>query len=82
MKRDRAYYRYQRRKHIERKKKIIKRVSGVGNDPYWIYKHEGELSKGKIHCSCPLCRFYGPTESDLRKREMMKYKEKEYMESI
>lgn len=71
MNRDRAYYRYQREKHINRKKGIIKRVSGVGNDPYWIVKHDGELSKGKIHCSCPLCRFYGPTVSYIRKTEMM-----------
>ena len=45
------YYRLERRKHIERKKRIIKELGG-----YWTVHHDGVLSKGKIHCSCPLCR--------------------------
>lgn len=49
--RSRAYNRYQRYTHIERKKKIIKEQGG-----YWHFLHDGELSKGKIHCSCPYCR--------------------------
>lgn len=48
---NRGYYREQRQKHINRKKRIIKEQ----ND-YWSYTHDGELSKGKIHCGCPLCR--------------------------
>jgi len=24
--------------------------------PYWIVANRGKLNKGKIHCSCPLCR--------------------------
>ena len=51
MQRTRDYYRYHRRRIIRRKKQII---SDQNN--YWSYKHEGELSKGKIFCSCPLCR--------------------------
>lgn len=47
----RAYYRDQRRRHIDRKKRIIKLQNG-----YWYYEHEGILSKGKIHCSCWMCR--------------------------
>jgi len=46
-----GYYRYQRKKHINRKKRIIHKM----ND-YWYYKYEGKLSKGKIHCSCWKCR--------------------------
>jgi hypothetical protein len=53
MKRDRAYYREQRQKHIDRKKKIIKDQQ---YPLFWGYKYEGELSKGKIHCSCGMCR--------------------------
>ena len=34
----------------ERKARIIHEQ----ND-YWGYKYIGELRKGKIHCSCPLC---------------------------
>ncbi|MDO5521547.1 MAG: hypothetical protein Q4G58_13730, partial [bacterium] len=36
------------------------------------------LSKGKIHCSCWMCRFHGPTASDMRKMEMLKQMEQEY----
>lgn len=48
---NRRYYRIQRQKHINRKKRIIKEQ----ND-YWHYEHEGVLSKGKIHCGCGMCR--------------------------
>lgn len=51
MNRTRDYYREQRAKHIARKKRIIRGLNG-----YWGYEHEGELSKGKIHCSCWMCR--------------------------
>ncbi|MCM1296809.1 MAG: hypothetical protein NC311_14825, partial [Muribaculaceae bacterium] len=50
-KRNRAYLRMQRRRHIDRKKRIIKKQGD-----YWHYAHEGELDKGKIHCPCPMCR--------------------------
>ena len=77
-KRTKAYYRNERNLHIARKKGIIKRLSADSDSPYWVYKHEGELSKGKIHCSCPMCRFYGPSYSDMKKRANMKQKVKEY----
>ena len=51
VKRGRAYTRYQRNRHINRKKYIIHKQ----ND-YWFYKYDGMLSKGKIHCSCWFCR--------------------------
>ena len=48
--RDRAYYRKQRAKHIRRKKRICQKEYG------WdYYNHDGCYSKGKIHCSCPIC---------------------------
>ena len=47
MNRRRAYYREMREKHILRKKRLSAR--------YWFYKHDGQYSKGKIHCSCPIC---------------------------
>ena len=57
--------------------------------PYWNVKHLGQLSKGKIHCSCPMCRAktrnkgnrrsYSPSinykPSELRKIEKMKWDE-------
>lgn len=47
---NRGYYRDMRDKHIRRKKRIVHEL----ND-YWVYKYDGQYSKGKIHCSCPLC---------------------------
>ena len=47
---NRGYYRIMRKKHINRKK----RINHALND-YWNYKFEGQLSKGKIHCSCGAC---------------------------
>lgn len=76
-----AKTRYERFRHIERKKRIIK-----DQNNYWYYKHEGVLSKGKIHCSCPMCRMkttnkgknkskwlpsHNPKISDLRKEISM-----------
>ena len=36
-----------RAKHIKRKKRL--------SSYYWHVEHDGMLSKGKIHCSCPCC---------------------------
>lgn len=52
MKRTRAYRRYVRNKTIARKKRICKKI--YSSD--W-YKHDGEYSKGKIHCGCKLCKY-------------------------
>ena len=48
--RNRAERRKLRQKKIRRKKKIVKEVYGF---PY--YHEDGKYSKGKIHCSCPMC---------------------------
>jgi hypothetical protein len=50
MSRTRAFTRYQRNRHIIRKKRII----GATNCYY--AKFDGILSKGKVHCSCWYCR--------------------------
>lgn len=63
--RDRAYLRDVRKRKIKKKKRISKSVYGL----YW-YLHDGQYSKGKIHCSCGMCKFgkkYGlPTIRDIR----------------
>ena len=48
MNRERSYYREMRNKHISRKKRIAKSIG-------WTKRHDGMFSKGKIHCSCPMC---------------------------
>ena len=59
MSRTRVYTRKMRAKHIKRKKRIV-------SNWHWFesgyYPHDGMYSKGKIHCSCPLCKvkaYYG-----------------------
>ena len=49
MQRDRIFRRKQRRAHIKRKKRILKETN------MFLPKCLGALSKGKIHCSCPMC---------------------------
>lgn len=69
MERNRIYRRYQRRAHIGRKKRILKNLK-MTNCPDCF----GRLSKGKIHCSCPLCsaKYYeSPSISDTRKINKM-----------
>lgn len=69
--RGRAYTRYQRKRHINRKKRIIHNM-----DDYWPYRYEGMLSKGKIHCSCPICRLKSyeyAKKRDLSRIIAMKY---------
>ena len=59
-----AYTREVRNKAIARKKRICKRFYGFD----W-YKHDGQYSKGKIHCSCRMCtysKYYDlPTHKDI-----------------
>jgi len=74
--RDRAYYRYQRIRTINRKKGICKRLGGNELVEAWVRYKPGRLSKGKIHCSCWMCRRKSYDEksiSDVRKLESMKY---------
>lgn len=72
MNRTRDYYRKQRANHINRKKRIIH-----SQDDYWNYKFSGQLSKGKIHCSCWMCSsktaVHGYKHRDLREIERCNY---------
>lgn len=52
MNRTRDYYRKMRAKYIKRKKDIVAHWRGW-EDGY--YEYDGQYSKNKIHCSCPLC---------------------------
>ena len=56
MKRSRAYYREQRIRAINRKKGILKRIGGDEYVFAWMRNEPNRLSKGKIHCSCWMCR--------------------------
>lgn len=56
MNRTKQYRRDEAQKHIRRKEHIIKNVYCM-HDNWWTRDGEqrNRLSKGKIHCSCPLC---------------------------
>lgn len=59
MKHDRAQIRRQRKRHIKRKEKILKSFYTVEEyKKYHASLKPGKLSKGKIHCGCPLCKPY------------------------
>ena len=55
-KRTRAYRRHQRTRAIAHKLYIIKHIQFWDNDML-TKKHIGKLAKGKVHCSCNMCKF-------------------------
>ncbi len=68
MSRNRAYTRYVRNKSIIRKKRISK-AFGISA---W-YPYDGQYSKGKIHCSCGMCRYdYHSSKTYLLSKEIEK----------
>lgn len=55
--RDRNYRREVRQKAINKKLKIRKFLWGTeAVNKYYEHNPVGSLDKGKVHCSCPLCR--------------------------
>lgn len=52
--RTKAYVRHQRERIIQRKWAILKHVYRTEQE--WM-PVRGKLSKGKVHCSCRMCRF-------------------------
>lgn len=55
--RSRSYIRYQRRHAINRKFNILRGLWGTKEtEEVYCPNKRGKLSKGKIHCSCWLCR--------------------------
>lgn len=54
--RSREYYRYHRIRVICRKAAILRLWGGQEEADAWTHGQRGRLSKGKIHCSCPMCR--------------------------
>lgn len=75
--RDRSYTRYQRNRAINRKFNILKNTWG-SKEAESIYggKKKGSLSKGKIHCSCWMCRKKSNIElSHSDKKKLISYKQ-------
>lgn len=56
MNRGRGYYRKQRKRTIHRKEGLLRRIGGEEYVCAWAQGALGRFSKGKIHCSCWICR--------------------------
>ena len=69
MNRYRDYYRSQRKRAICRKKAILLAYGGKETLEAWTHGQPGRLSKGKIHCSCPMCRKKSYDEMQHRDRK-------------
>lgn len=74
MKRDKAYLRKQRKRAINRKYKIREFTWGKeSTKDYYEHNPKGELSKGKVHCSCSLCRLKSYDELSHRDKKNLLY---------
>lgn len=56
MQRNRAFYRWQRTRIIRKKVRFLKLLGGTELVMAWTRGQSGRLAKGKIHCSCSMCR--------------------------
>ncbi len=56
MLRNRFYRRQQRRRAIHHKAMILRDYWRIHGDLFWNPVRIGKLSKGKVHCSCWMCR--------------------------
>lgn len=71
MNRDRAYYRKQRKRIIRNKSRLLKRLGGGDLYEGWTRGCPSRLAKGKIHCSCWMCRtksYDCPSYRDVRQK--------------
>lgn len=70
MDRDRSYYRKQRRRAIRRKEGVLQRIGGEAYVRAWAHGATGRFAKGKIHCSCWMCRRKSYDEPQLGDKRM------------
>ena len=79
--RSRSYYRHHRGRSIVRKYNFLKTIYPDGAEYLKECKAPGMLSKGKIHCSCPCCKYEKanniPTIQELINRQDYKEQLKE-----
>jgi hypothetical protein len=72
MNRNRAYHRFQRRRAIHHKRMILRDYWRYNDLSFWNPTRIGALDKGKVHCSCWMCRrksYDDPSISDKRKHD-------------
>ena len=71
MNRDRGYYRRQRKRTIQRKERILGFWGSPEEVESWERGAKGRLAKGKIHCSCPMCRRKSYDDPAIRDKRAM-----------
>lgn len=54
--RNRAFNRHQRERIIRKKLYILNDIMNIHKE-FFSDKNIGKLSKGKVHCSCKMCRY-------------------------
>ncbi len=54
--RSRSFRRFQRKRAIHHKSMILRDYWQIHSEGFWTPVRVGELSKGKVHCSCWMCR--------------------------
>jgi hypothetical protein len=70
MKKSRVYRRSQRERVINKKVHLLRQIGGERNVFAWSRGNVGRFAKGKIHCSCWMCRsksYDTPSHADERK---------------
>ena len=70
-----------------RKRRIAKRLytcvdNVTGEETFELYRNLHQYSKNKIHCSCPMCAYAGPSHGEMMRMRAMAEKEKEYTQRI
>ena len=55
--RSKAYTRHQRERVIQKKMKIVRNVFYWDDNEEKYLPVRGKFSKGKVHCSCRMCRY-------------------------
>lgn len=85
MARGRDWRRFQRNRIIQRKADILRGIGGDENVKAWTANGTkiGRLSKGKIHCSCWMCRVKSYdylSQMDTRRIQGMADEEREWQQ--
>ena len=81
MRRNKAYYRWHKRRIIKKKIDFLRHYGGAESIYAWTRDKPGKLAKGKIHCSCWMCRtksYDHISHSDAKHIESITQKFKEF----
>ena len=81
MNRSRSFRRFQRKRAINHKSMILHDYWQIRSEGFWTPVRVGELSKGKVHCSCWMCRrksYDDPRMMDKKNRLSLQQKQSDF----